>query len=166
MRTNRETTPGPALTRRCPELALVGKRDFVAHLAESWANVRDSFWRGRRFASLTDMQTRAISWCRELAGVRAHRSLDGASPLGAHHVAQRRSRSVTRQPWKPKSRPTAKSPLSTCQSSRCEKGSSWRPCCPPRTSRRCSPVSARQRLLRSSGYTGTRRPSSTQTCER
>ena len=43
--------------------------------------VRDSFWRGRSFASLTDMQTRAISWCREVAGVRAHRSLDGASPL-------------------------------------------------------------------------------------
>src|SRR5450759_2821164 len=43
--------------------------------------VRDSFWRGRSFASLTDMQTRAVSWCREVAGVRAHRSLDGASPL-------------------------------------------------------------------------------------
>jgi hypothetical protein len=44
--------------------------------------VRDSFWRGRSFASLTDMQTRAVSWCREVAGVRAHRSLlEGASPL-------------------------------------------------------------------------------------
>ena len=38
--------------------------------------VRDSFWRGRSFANLTDMQTRAVSWCREVAGVRAHRSLD------------------------------------------------------------------------------------------
>lgn len=43
--------------------------------------VRDSFWRGRSFASLTDMQHRAVTWCTEIAGTRAHRSLDGAQPL-------------------------------------------------------------------------------------
>ncbi|MDQ3715397.1 MAG: IS21 family transposase, partial [Actinomycetota bacterium] len=43
--------------------------------------VRDSFWRGRSFASLADMQARALLWCTEVAGARAHRGLDGAGPL-------------------------------------------------------------------------------------
>ncbi len=43
--------------------------------------VRDSFWRGRSFASLADMQARALRWCTEVAGQRAHRGLDGARPL-------------------------------------------------------------------------------------
>ncbi len=42
--------------------------------------VRDSFWRGRSFASLADMQARALTWCVDI-GQRAHRSLDGARPL-------------------------------------------------------------------------------------
>jgi len=45
--------------------------------------VRDSFWRGRSFASLADMQARAATWCLQVAGVRCHRGLDGASPLSA-----------------------------------------------------------------------------------
>lgn len=43
--------------------------------------IRDSFWRGREWASEVDMQSSAISWCREIAGARAHRGLDGAAPL-------------------------------------------------------------------------------------
>ena len=43
--------------------------------------VRDSFWRGRSFASVAAMQAGAIAWCREVAGRRAHRGLDGAAPL-------------------------------------------------------------------------------------
>jgi len=50
--------------------------------------VRDSFWRGRSFASLSDMQTRAAAWCRDVAGVRAHRSLDGASPLSVFRAVE------------------------------------------------------------------------------
>jgi transposase len=42
--------------------------------------VRDSFWRGRSWADVADMQTAAVAWCSEVAGVRSHRSLDGASP--------------------------------------------------------------------------------------
>ncbi|MPZ12723.1 MAG: IS21 family transposase, partial [Kiloniellaceae bacterium] len=42
--------------------------------------VRDSFWRGRGFASLEQMQTEAIRWCREVANARACRPLAGASP--------------------------------------------------------------------------------------
>jgi len=42
--------------------------------------VRDSFWRGRDFVSLEEMQDGAVTWCRQVAGVRSHRGLDGAQP--------------------------------------------------------------------------------------
>jgi len=43
--------------------------------------VRDSFWRGRHFMSLAQMQADAVRWCLEVAGVRHSRALDGAQPL-------------------------------------------------------------------------------------
>ena len=51
--------------------------------------VRDSFWRGRSFASVADMQARAAAWCTEIAGVRSHRMLEGASPLSVFTAAER-----------------------------------------------------------------------------
>ena len=45
--------------------------------------VRDSFWRGRTFGSVIDMQARAVAWCTTVAGTRAHRSLGGAAPVRA-----------------------------------------------------------------------------------
>ena len=42
--------------------------------------VRDSFFRGRTFTSLQEMQDAALTWCRQVANVRSHRGLDGASP--------------------------------------------------------------------------------------
>lgn len=42
--------------------------------------VRDSFWRGRQFASLAEMRAAALVWSREVAGGRACRPLDGAAP--------------------------------------------------------------------------------------
>lgn len=42
--------------------------------------VRDSFWRGREFTSLAQMQTDAVRWSGEVAGTRACRPLDGAAP--------------------------------------------------------------------------------------
>jgi transposase len=42
--------------------------------------VRDSFWRGRTFTSEAEMQSAALVWCTGVAGVRHHRSLEGASP--------------------------------------------------------------------------------------
>ncbi len=50
--------------------------------------VRDSFWRGRSFASPADMQARALSWCTQVAGVRSHRGLSGASPLSVFHAVE------------------------------------------------------------------------------
>jgi predicted transcriptional regulator len=42
--------------------------------------VRDSFWRGREFSSLAQMQAEAVRWSLEVAGCRACRPLDGAAP--------------------------------------------------------------------------------------
>lgn len=42
--------------------------------------VRDSFWRGREFTSIEQMQAAAVTWSREVAGRRHCRPLDGAAP--------------------------------------------------------------------------------------
>src|SRR5215469_11769576 len=42
--------------------------------------VRDSFWRGREFTSLAQMQAEAVRWCLEVAGRRSCRPLEGAAP--------------------------------------------------------------------------------------
>lgn len=42
--------------------------------------IRDSFWRGREFTSLEQMQAAALVWCREVAGARNSRALDGEQP--------------------------------------------------------------------------------------
>jgi len=50
--------------------------------------IRDSFWAGRTWASERAMQEGALVWCREVAGVRAHRGLDGASPLALFEAVE------------------------------------------------------------------------------
>jgi transposase len=42
--------------------------------------IRDSFWRGRQFTSLEQMQAAAADWCRDVAGRRSCRPLSGAAP--------------------------------------------------------------------------------------
>jgi transposase len=50
--------------------------------------VRDSFWRGREWTSLPQMQDAAITWCREVAGRRACRPLAGASPWSVFEAVE------------------------------------------------------------------------------
>jgi hypothetical protein len=50
--------------------------------------VRDSFWRGRQWTSETAMQGAAIDWCRDVAGLRSHRALDGAAPLSVFSAVE------------------------------------------------------------------------------
>ncbi len=50
--------------------------------------VRDSMWRGRSWAGIGDMQSGALRWCVEVAGVRSHRSLEGASPLSVFEAVE------------------------------------------------------------------------------
>jgi transposase len=42
--------------------------------------IRDSFWRGREFASLEQLQQAALDWCQQVAGQRSCRPLQGAAP--------------------------------------------------------------------------------------
>ena len=42
--------------------------------------IRDSFFAGREFTSLTQMQAEAIRWATEVYGVHKHRGLDGQTP--------------------------------------------------------------------------------------
>lgn len=50
--------------------------------------VRDSMWRGRSWAGIGDMQSGALRWCVEVAGVRSHRSLEGASPRSVFEAVE------------------------------------------------------------------------------
>jgi transposase len=50
--------------------------------------VRDSFWRGRTFTSEAEMQSAAVTWCSEVAGIRHHRGLEGASPLSVFQALE------------------------------------------------------------------------------
>ena len=51
--------------------------------------VRDSFWRGREFASLEQMQAAAERWSAEVAGQRACRPLEGAAPAAVFDAVER-----------------------------------------------------------------------------
>lgn len=42
--------------------------------------IRDSFWRGRTFGSLPQMQEAAVVWCIDVYGQHAHRGIDGMTP--------------------------------------------------------------------------------------
>jgi transposase len=61
--------------------ARVRKPRDKARVERPMPYVRDSFWRGREFTSLAQMQTAAVAWCREVAGQRQSRALDGAAPV-------------------------------------------------------------------------------------
>jgi transposase len=60
--------------------ARAGKPRDKARIERPMPYVRDSFWRGREFTSLAEMQAAAVVWCREVAGRRACRPLGGAAP--------------------------------------------------------------------------------------
>jgi transposase len=51
--------------------------------------VRDSFWRGREFTSLAQMQAEAVRWCTEVAGRRACRPLEGAAPAVVFEMVEK-----------------------------------------------------------------------------
>jgi transposase len=51
--------------------------------------VRDSFWRGREFTSLQQMQAEAARWSAEVAGQRACRPLEGAAPAAVFESVEK-----------------------------------------------------------------------------
>ena len=80
----------PKINRAYPELAAhygvlidparAAKPKDKPRVERSMPYVRDSFWRGREFTSLEQMQAAAVWWCSEVAGRRACRPLGGAAP--------------------------------------------------------------------------------------
>lgn len=60
--------------------ARVFKPKDKARVERPMPYVRDSFWRGRQFSSVEQMQLDAPRWCLEVAGQRACRPLGGAAP--------------------------------------------------------------------------------------
>jgi transposase len=62
--------------------------------------VRDSFWRGREFTSLPQMQGEAVRWCLDVAGRRACRPLDGAAPAAVFEAVEKDAlRSLPGEPF-------------------------------------------------------------------
>jgi transposase len=51
--------------------------------------IRDSFWRGREFTSIEQMQADAVRWSAEVAGRRACRPLDGAAPAAVFTAVEK-----------------------------------------------------------------------------
>ncbi len=51
--------------------------------------IRDSFWRGREFASLEQMQAGALRWSEQVAGRRSCRPLDGAAPAAVFAAVEK-----------------------------------------------------------------------------
>jgi transposase len=51
--------------------------------------VRDSFWRGREFTGLAQMQAEAARWSLEVAGQRPCRPLDGAAPAAVFAAVEK-----------------------------------------------------------------------------
>jgi transposase len=53
--------------------------------------VRDSFWRGREFTSLPQMQAEGVRWSLEVAGQRPCRPLDGAAPAAVFEATEKQA---------------------------------------------------------------------------
>jgi hypothetical protein len=73
--------------------------------------IRDSFWRGRDFTSLEQMQAEAVRWCEQVAGRRSCRPLDGAAPAAVFAAAE-----------KGRLAPLPKAPFVLSEWSRCKVG--------------------------------------------
>src|SRR5258708_23815431 len=62
--------------------------------------IRDSFWRGREWLSLEQMQAGAERWCEQVAGRRACRPLDGAAPAAVFTAVEKDAlRPLPREPF-------------------------------------------------------------------
>lgn len=68
--------------------ARAGKPKDKPRVERPMPYIRDSFWRGRQFTSLAQMQDQALIWCREVAGQRSCRPLGGAAPMAVFGAAE------------------------------------------------------------------------------
>lgn len=100
----------PRLNRSYAELAAhygvlvdparAGKPKDKARVERPMPYCRDSFFRGRTFASLAHMQDEALRWSREVAGARSCRPLDGAAPAAVFAAVEENAlRALPREPF-------------------------------------------------------------------
>jgi transposase len=73
--------------------------------------IRDSFWRGREFTSVEQMQAEAVRWCAGVAGQRSCRPLDGAAPAAVFGAVEKQALA-----------PLPKTPFVLAEWSRCKVG--------------------------------------------
>lgn len=88
----------PKINRAYAELAVhydtlvdparVRKPKDKARVERPMPYVRDSFWRGRQFTSVEQMQAAALVWCVDVAGARSCRPLGGAAPLSVFNAIE------------------------------------------------------------------------------
>ena len=64
--------------------------------------IRDSFWAGRQFESVTQMQREGLRWSTEVYGLHKHRGLDGATPSSVFDAVEREAlMPLPRRPFEP-----------------------------------------------------------------
>ncbi len=65
--------------------ARAGKPKDKPRIERPIPNIRDSFFAGRHFESIPQMQGEALRWCREVYGRHKHRGIDGQTPVVVVH---------------------------------------------------------------------------------
>ncbi|MDW5615156.1 IS21 family transposase [Mycolicibacterium sp. D5.8-2] len=64
--------------------------------------IRDSFWAGQQFESVTQMQREGLRWSTEVYGLHKHRGLDGATPRSVFDAIERDAlMPLPRRPFEP-----------------------------------------------------------------
>ncbi|TSD92834.1 IS21 family transposase [Skermania sp. ID1734] len=82
--------------------ARAGKPKDKPRIERPMPYIRDSFWRGREFSSLAQMQDAALDWCTRVYGRHQHRGLDGAAPAVVFDAVEKPAlEPLPRRPFEP-----------------------------------------------------------------
>ena len=71
--------------------ARAGKPKDKPRIERPMPYIRDSYFKGREFTSLAQMQDAALAWCTDVYGRHNHRGLDGAQPAAVFDAIEKRT---------------------------------------------------------------------------